>query len=115
MDKVAVLSLVLLPVFAQAQRIDQPRIGSKLADGHYVLSLNFGIEQYENNKKADFRLQNWALDCSYPRQDSDRPDKTVCSLNRTVYDQLFTEDIGTTISEHFHSESEGNLQVRPVD
>ena len=115
MLKVVVFTLVFLPILAKAQRMNQPRIGSKSTDGHYSLTFNFGIEQYEDNKKSDFRLQNWALDCSYPDKNSGRPDKTVCFLKRTVYDRLFTEDIGTTISEHLHSESDGNLQVRPVD
>lgn len=115
MQRIAILVLVLVPVLAEAQRMDKPIIGSKLKDGSYTLYFNFGIEQYENNKKADFRLQNWILNCSYPNEYAERPDKTYCYLNRTVYDRILTEDIGTTVTEHFHSEADRNLHLQPVD
>ena len=61
MRTVALLLLVLVPVLAEAQRIDKPSIGSKRKDGSYALNFNFGIEQYENNKKADFAFRTGPL------------------------------------------------------
>ena len=98
----------------QAQRIEKPIIGSKNNAGQYMLVFDFGIEQYEDGKRTDHRLQNWYLLCNYPAPIAfGGKGKTYCRLNRTVYDRILPDEL--TVTQEFHSEQTGNLQILDMD
>ena len=109
------LSLVFLFAPAlQAQRIDKPTIGIKTSAGQYMLHFDFGIEQWEDGKRTDHRLQNWYLLCNYPAPVAfGGRGKTYCRLNRTVYDRIIPDQ--TTVTQEFHSEQTSNLEILDMD
>ena len=109
MNVLVVLAFLLVPAL-HAQRIDKPIIGIKNSAGQYMLNFDFGIEQYEDGKRTEHRLQNWYLLCNYPAPAAfGGSGKTYCRLNRTVYDRIIPDE--TTVTQEFHSEQTGNLQI----
>ena len=50
----------------------------------YHLRFNFGIEQWENGKRAKELNEQWQLNCHYPSMFGGGP-ITYCSMNRTKF------------------------------
>ena len=109
----ALLLFAFVPLLLPAQINDRPAIGLA-QDGKYTLMFDFGIEQYEEGKRADFRFQQWYLMCSYP-SDFVGNNRTWCTLDRTVYDRIGVENMGVTVTGHRHTQEDGTLAVKNAD
>jgi len=120
-----VLSTLLLPISIWAQQLGtgggQPKESLALSkpgvgfvkDGKYLLSVHFGIEQWEDGKKSTFRTQQWDLSCNSPSEFTEGG-KTSCSLTRTVFDNW--PGLGTAIVQsHNHYVEDGTLRIRNAD
>jgi len=116
------LSAFLFPISIMGQQLGtrggQPKESLALSkpsagfvkDDRYVLSVHFGIEQWENGKKSTFRVQQWDLSCLSPSEGG----KTSCSLTRTVFDNW--AGLGTAVVQsHNHYVEDGTLLVRNAD
>ncbi len=95
----------------EAPAEDVPRL---VCSGHKEprsLSCAFGLELWEEGKKADKIFQLWYLTCNAPAGH-----QASCDLERTLI-VLWSEPIETVnaVSIHRHSTSDGSLIVRGLD
>lgn len=97
---------------AQSYAAD-PFVGFITDDGVYQLRFDFGIEQWEQEKLTNHRLQQWILRCSYPVATTVH--STRCDLERLVIDKKLTPSSGDIINQHWHSVSDGTLKLVNVD
>jgi hypothetical protein len=93
---------------------DKPIIGHRSKESGYSIFHTFGIEQWEEGKRTTHRFQQWLIRCDYPGYF--KKHGTECSLERLVIDRWLVDSTGgATVSEHRHSEEEGNFKLRKAD
>src|SRR6267142_3200732 len=93
--KPTILSLILClsPLLMAQEKPSEPfprtRLAGSIREGKTHINLEFGIEQFEDGKKTEGRLQIWDLSCSSPDVYSQQPSRfnTWCSLERIVMDK----------------------------
>jgi hypothetical protein len=78
------------------------------------INHTFGIEQWENGKRTTHRFQLWRIRCG-PPVDLYEKNRTKCFLERLVIDDFVNSLGGALLSEHYHSEQEGNLKLSQID
>ena len=117
----ATFLLILTPLVAIGQEAKSEPYPQTLHAGyirkdHTRINLNLGIEQWEEGKRVDFRLQLWDLSCTSPDIDSGQrlPFNTWCGLKRIVMDKYPGEE-RRIIAAHDHYISEGTLKLTNVD
>ncbi|MBL7131289.1 MAG: hypothetical protein ISS45_07820 [Candidatus Omnitrophica bacterium] len=86
-------------------------IGSAKKDGRKHFSYTFGIEQWENNKKSDFRYQQWLIQAANYDFSSSK-DKNYCFVERIVFDKYEDQ---TMVGCWRHSPEEGSLKIIDFD
>ncbi|MDA1304862.1 MAG: hypothetical protein O2999_11285 [Nitrospirae bacterium] len=77
----------------------------------YNLTFNFGVEQWENDKRAEKMNERWLLQCVYP-DNLAKNVSTWCHLDRTKFMQFGDEVFA---SSHDHYVSDGTLKLMDVD
>jgi hypothetical protein len=92
---------------------DKRIIGYRSKDSGYHISHTFGIEQWEDGKRTTHRFQRWWIRCDYPGYY--QRNRTECSLERPVIDDMTIAQGGGSIGQYSHSRQEGNLTLRDAD
>jgi len=108
--------LVLLPSLVNAEEFG-PHIGSyngKGASANYHLYFNFGIEQWEGDRRNSIRYQQWFLQADFPDPISKKTN-TWCNLERIIIDKWEKGHIQTIIGVRNHSPENGTLKFQRLD
>ena len=120
MKNIWILFLILVfhvgPGLAQSEL--GPRIGSITKDNQYSLWFDFGLEQFEGEKRTTHRFQLWAFICEYPPHPMYglSSNETYCSVKRTILDRsLEDRGGGIIIGQRSHYATDGTLKFVYVD
>jgi len=133
MKNIWILFLILVfhigPVLAQSElgpligRItkDEATRENEYVDRYSFEMIDFGIEQFEGEKRTTHRFQLWDIRCHYPPYswDGQLPKETFCSVERTILDR-YGEEMGflysgTIIGQRSHYAEDGTLKLTYVD